>query len=261
MNQIDTLFRRLCNSSGKIEQTFLRKVYTSMLDRYADYAVVDGGAHKGVHTRRFANLTGCRAVLAVEADPHTFGVLEQFMADFPEERRDKVRLIQMALQDRSDRTSVSWMSCESHPGRSGISSIWQKDPDVTFRPEATVAATTIDRLRAGAGFPVKFLKLDLEGGEFTALQGASETLARDRPIVVFENSRRATQIYGYTIEDVLAFFERHGYAVVTSFSQMATPKTFFRFHEVWAAPQDTAEVLVRHLRKARRAIVDEAASA
>jgi hypothetical protein len=47
---------------------------------------------------------------------------------------------------------------------------------------------------------VRFVKMDLEGGEFHALQGATSIL-RDRPLVILENGREsAANLYRYTSE-------------------------------------------------------------
>jgi len=60
--------------------------------------------------------------------------------------------------------------------------------------------------------PIAFIKLDLEGADFRALQGAVGILTSSKPFVVFENSRDwAAQCYGYTQEEFFAFFKRIGY--------------------------------------------------
>jgi hypothetical protein len=64
-----------------------------------------------------------------------------------------------------------------------------------------VPVATLDSLLADRRQRVRFVKMDLEGGEFHALQGATSILC-DRPMVIFENGReRSANLYGYTSND------------------------------------------------------------
>lgn len=67
--------------------------------------------------------------------------------------------------------------------------------------------TSIDALVAGrATPPPSVIKLDVEGGEFAAFRGASETLRRYRPHIVFESDEN-TQRFGYTRSDLLTYLQ------------------------------------------------------
>jgi hypothetical protein len=50
--------------------------------------------------------------------------------------------------------------------------------------------------------PVHFIKIDVEGGEFQVLQGALETVRRNRPFIVFEFGLGAADWYGIQPEDM-----------------------------------------------------------
>lgn len=56
--------------------------------------------------------------------------------------------------------------------------------------------------------------LDLEGGELVALQHATETLQRFRPVLVIEEFQRWMRRYGRQPGDVANFLEPFGYRVV-----------------------------------------------
>lgn len=49
--------------------------------------------------------------------------------------------------------------------------------------------TTIDDYMRGHHRPVGMIQLDIEGAELSALQGAAQTLANDKPVVIFELHR------------------------------------------------------------------------
>src|SRR5262249_25822552 len=54
-----------------------------------------------------------------------------------------------------------------------------------------VTVTTLDSLLANSQRRVRLVKMDLEGGEYHALQGAASILKDHRPPVVFERGGRA----------------------------------------------------------------------
>lgn len=83
------------------------------------------------------------------------------------------------------------------------------------------------------------IKLDLEGGDFMALRGAEATMRRDRPFIVFENSIKAPGIYGFTVADMISYFESVGYSPVTFFGDVATEESWFALWEMWAAPLES----------------------
>lgn len=251
-------FKTICRDRLMEVETALVKTYTTQIRGRGDYVAVDGGAHTGYHCSRIAGFEECARVYAIEADPHTSLRLQERMAALDDARRLKIRIVEKALQEDQHVDHVTWMSSESHPGRSGVSSIWQNDDAVSFRAETRVPATTIDRLLAGQDGPrCALIKLDLEGGDFMAILGALNTLRRDRPLLVFENSVRAPEIYGYDVAQVAAFFEAVGYVPVGFDGEVATPKTWFRFWEMWAAPREEAAALQARL----KAVVGNAVAA
>jgi hypothetical protein len=61
--------------------------------------------------------------------------------------------------------------------------------------------------------------MDLEGGEFHALRGATSIL-RDCPLVILENGRESSaNLYGYTSEDWFGLFDTANFAVFDLFGR------------------------------------------
>ena len=58
------------------------------------------------------------------------------------------------------------------------------------------------------GLPLALLKIDVEGAELAVLQGLGETVARERPVVVFESNRAGGTAGG---ERVIAWLQAQGY--------------------------------------------------
>jgi FkbM family methyltransferase len=76
-----------------------------------------------------------------------------------------------------------------------------------------VRVDTLDSIISPAS-PVRFIKLDVEGGEFHALLGGFELVRRARPMIVFENGRgQSAMDYGYPSEDFFKLFENLDYDI------------------------------------------------
>jgi FkbM family methyltransferase len=132
---------------------------------------LDGGAHVGTWARvmagRFAE------VLAVEPSPDTFEALEANMVAFG---CANVRTIRAALGAELGRCAMLLDSMHEKAGNTGAR--------YTVSGHGTIPQVTVDSLALPA---LGLLKLDIEGAEPLALAGARLTLARCRPIVIYEN--------------------------------------------------------------------------
>src|ERR1700730_12190927 len=92
-------------------------------------------------------------------------------------------------------TSFNWVT--NNEGYSGIRP--RSYPSGSEIQQITMPVTTIDELLAEEVRQITFMKLDLEGGEFCALRGTRQIIARHGPIIVFENGLEWTrQFWDYT---------------------------------------------------------------
>lgn len=131
---------------------------------------IDGGAHVGTWSKLMSQAFG--RVIAVEPSPDTFESLASNMATF---NCQNVDLKPVAIGSAEGRVSM------------------------TLEGRAAVAHNTGGRfVQQGGEIPVEriddwnlpscgFIKLDIEGSEPLALEGARQTLLRCKPIVLFEN--------------------------------------------------------------------------
>jgi hypothetical protein len=107
-----------------------------------------------------------------------------------------------------------------------------------------VSVATLDRLLADRKQHVRFVKMDIEGGEFHALQGATSIL-RDRPLVMFENGReRTAKLHGYTSEDWFSLFDTAEFAVFDLFGHSFCRNDWHAGGIPWyiiAAPRGSAD--------------------
>ncbi|MEI6238941.1 MAG: FkbM family methyltransferase [Planctomycetia bacterium] len=89
-----------------------------------------------------------------------------------------------------------------------------------------VPVTTLDAAVARLGIGhrrIAFIKLDVEGAEFSALKGAKGLVTEHTPFIVFENSLpRAAASFGYDRSEFFEWFRQRGYML---FDVFGTPCT------------------------------------
>jgi len=246
MNATLSEFKERIKPQLMVLEAILAEVYSGYVAGELNFSLFDGGAHKGYHTTRMADLPGCARVYAVEADPYTANTLRASLNNSLKLKRQNVIVVEAALQDDSAVDSISWKSSPSHVGRSSIVSqkserdtIWGNNPEMKYRDEFSVAATTIDALLAPEALPLPFLKLDLEGADLLALKGAVKTLSEKRPLVAFENSIYAPTVHGFTLEEIAAFFAALDYVPMNFIGEPINPVNWFGFFEAWVVPRES----------------------
>ncbi|HEX9158724.1 MAG TPA: FkbM family methyltransferase [Rhizomicrobium sp.] len=194
---------------GDLFESVIEDIYKHVLSVGA--LALDGGAHVGRHAFPMAECVGPNGlILAVEAHPK---LARDLVKRTKKRGFAQVEVVGRAL---SDRVGPSTFHCVTqHPAYSGIRAR-RYDFEDTVQVIA-VEATTIDALLADRlSRPLRFVKLDLEGGEFRALEGSAAVLRQQRPLVVFENDQeRSAANYGYAKEEWFEFFARVGYEVFT----------------------------------------------
>jgi FkbM family methyltransferase len=190
---------------GDMFENILRRLYECILEP-GDIAI-DIGANYGMHTIPMANAVspGGR-VYAFEPVPLVYTSLERRIAD--EELGETIRLLKVALSNYSGR--AKFVSVENDYGYSGL----REKSSYPFEPNKKIIEVEVDTLdsRIPVSEKVKFIKIDIEGGELHALQGGVDLLRAQRPLVVFENSKDdSAKNYGYSPEDLFAFFQNLDY--------------------------------------------------
>jgi FkbM family methyltransferase len=191
---------------GKLVEVLVSAVYHRFVE--TGDKVIDGGTNAGMHLFPLAQLVGTEGrVFGFEPNPQLVARIRQRI------ERDKIPQIEMFECAISDEAGP----CEFviYADNSALSHIAHTGPRHTgtegVETTVTVARARIDDLVEG---PISFIKMDLEGGDFRALQGATRVLEGSRPLVIFENGRsQAASRYNYSPEDFFSFFQRMRYAL------------------------------------------------
>jgi FkbM family methyltransferase len=110
----------------------------------------------------------------------------------------QVAVFEVALSDTAGETTFQHVV--TNPSYSGLRQRRYDRPDEQIE-EIRVRTERMDAL-IPAALPIALIKIDVEGAELQVLRGATETLRRWKPVVVFEHGLGAADHYGTTPEAV-----------------------------------------------------------
>jgi FkbM family methyltransferase len=193
--------------------------------------VIDGGANIGIYTILAAAAVGPKGrVIACEPSPGTIAML-----------RENVRLNDFRWVD------VQECALAAEPGRrqfhaftpgSGYSSFAPADQGSGTQVE--VAVTTLDDLAEPLLARIALVKLDTEGAELLALQGARRLLGEARPDFIVELEPEHLERQGASVEEVQTLFTEAGYAGLAIVDRRLEP-----LRGEWNRPTGDPNIVVR----------------
>ncbi|MCB1539510.1 MAG: FkbM family methyltransferase [Rhodoblastus sp.] len=177
--------------------------------------VIDGGANVGRHSVPLSEAVGASGtVISVEPIP---ALANRLRASLP----PNCKVLQSALSNESGVGEFYFV--KNDPAYSGL-----QRRDYPFAvldiDQISVPKIKIDDLEAELS-KLTLIKLDLEGGEFRAIQGGFDTIKKTRPLVIFENGReKPAKTYGYTKEEFFNTFNEMDYLIFDLFGDNFTLK-------------------------------------
>ena len=182
--------------------------------------VIDIGAHIGYFTRLAARQTGKSGrVIAFEADSENFKFLEHNTKRF-----DNVVREQRAIGDTKGTISFYHVR-----GSTGCHSTVPQENSEHYEVPATTLDTYCSEHDIGV---VDVIKMDIEGGEWKALQGMSTILNQEHLQLVFEYNPEALERAGIVPKEILALLHEHGFALyaLAATQHEITADTFDSMH-------------------------------
>lgn len=166
---------------------------------------LDLGANVGVFSRWLAQRHD--HVLAVEAHPTTNAMLGLNVPEAEIHSRvayDRAAWFRVAATD-----TVGWQTSDlaRSPNASSIPFVRVFDNDAD-----TFLGGPVDELVPWDA-PVTVIKCDVQGCDLRALRGLRQTIARCRPLILFEFEEQASSWHGDDWSDYVTFFEQMRYTV------------------------------------------------
>ena len=153
---------------------------------YQHRTCIDIGAHDGHTSVPFQDQFD--RVIAFEPNPRTYDILAQ---------HKKIQSHNVALSDVPGTLTLKIPTQTGNPQHGSTAPIRQELWDNTM--DFVVSARTLDSYNFT---DVDFIKIDVEQGEWQVMQGALDTIKRNRPTIMFENKRRENDriidlLYGF----------------------------------------------------------------
>jgi FkbM family methyltransferase len=162
-----------------------------------DSNCVDIGCHKGEILSLMIKFSPKGKHYAFEPIPYLFNEIK-------EKFEDKAKIYPFALSDTNGKTTFQLV--KNAPAYSGIKQRKYaiKNPEIE---EIEVEMKKLDDV-ISLKEKIDFIKIDVEGGEFGVLKGAQKIINKDKPIVLFECGRGASEFYGTKPEDIYDFITK-----------------------------------------------------
>lgn len=168
----------------------------SILKQYLkiDSNCIDVGSHKGEILSLMLKYAPQGVHRAFEPIPYLYKVL---LANF----KDTAKIFPYALSDKSGETTFQLV--KNAPAYSGIN---KRRYDVVAPEieEIMVEQKTLDEM-IPLDENIHLVKIDVEGGEFGVLKGGKNTLKKNKPILIFECGKGASEYYGTKPIDIYNF--------------------------------------------------------
>jgi len=152
---------------------------------------IDIGCHKGEILDIFLKYAPCGQHSGFEPIPELFNLLF-------EKYGRKCRIYPYALSDHEGKSPFNFV--KNAAAYSGIRKRTYAINDPVIE-EIEVEVKRLDDVISNET-PVRFIKIDVEGGEFDVLKGAKSIIVRSKPFILFEFGIGASDYYGTKPEDI-----------------------------------------------------------
>ena len=166
--------------------------------------VVDVGANIGLHTLNMARIVGNTGqVFAFEPDPSNFKILEK---NVKVNNYQNIILEQKAVGDKHGRTTLYQ---SDHPGMHRIFPQTKQ-----AKGQVQVELTSLDKYFIDSNLvdKINFIKIDVEGLEFSVLKGMKNILKNNKKIkILFEFMPKNTMEAGFTPIELLNYLTSYDF--------------------------------------------------
>jgi|SRR5690606_2707807 FkbM family methyltransferase len=169
-----------------------------------DTNCIDVGCHKGEIMDLMLEYAPAGVHYGFEPIPDLYEYLDKKYGDVP-----NCIISDLALSNSAGSTAFNYVV--SNPSYSGIR---KRKYDRPIEDDIQITVT-IDRMDhvLDPTYDPGLIKIDVEGAELQVLEGASLTLDRYHPVIIFEFGLGASDVYGTTPEKLWKFLTDKGYHI------------------------------------------------
>lgn len=195
-------------------------IHDSLLLRKGNFCAIDIGANIGAICLPLASRNADARIIAVEPTDHAFKRLKRNIELNPS-LQPRIKTVQAFMGDGSqaDAAMIAYPS-------------WRLDNAAGEKHEVhlgqvhqvTCPTLSIDGLAQQEGLThLDFIKIDTDGHEYEILQGGRQTIARWRPIIVFEFCIYENKKRGHTFDEFVALFDTLNYDICLADKKTRVP--------------------------------------
>jgi FkbM family methyltransferase len=190
-----------------------------------DSICIDIGANEGKILEWITQAAPLAHHYAFEPIPRLYQILKFKYSDH-------ATVMPIAISDQKSISNFNLVT--TNTALSGL----KKRPYASFHQEETIEVATdlLDNIIPEEQ-KVVLIKIDVEGGEWNVLKGASRTIHHSKPIILFECGKIGGTLYGYGATDIFQLFEMNfNYQIYTLKGWLNTNtelsyKEFEKFYE------------------------------
>lgn len=180
---------------------------------------IDAGANEGIYTVFAAKRLGSDGtVWAFEPSQREISRLRRNL----DLNQLSARIFPLALADHNGLADLKLAGY----GHEGLNTLGELVHQVEAGGKEAVQLKRLDDVLSESGLTrLDVIKIDVEGAEMRVLQGATATLGRYRPLVLFEASANALRQQGASLEELLDLLRRQDYVLYLfdPYSGLPTP--------------------------------------
>ena len=178
-----------------------------------EQVVIDGGANVGLYSVLFSRIVGSQGkVFSFEPTPPTFAQLEKTLL---RSGAKNVKAHSFALGSKTERATIHLP--EGVSGHAALEPHGEAWGNVTVEPYEVEVRRLDDWAEEIDLDRLDFMKLDLEGAEPLALEGAAQTLSKHLPSIHLELSPSFMKDFGCSVENLKETLEKIGYDTLLGF--------------------------------------------
>jgi len=213
---IKKILNRLLCRTPKLYASLIQIFHVNILRQkcvYLQYVnsgdfAIDVGANYGLITLLLSDITGRKGkVFSYEALPPVFATLEKNLSSF--RFYDNVNAYNLAVADKNELISITVPGDDFGQAsmRTHQTGSWSlSDKTTSYQCQAI---RLDEHLKDAA--KIDFIKLDIEGAELLALQGAVKIIQKFKPVLYVEIYKEWTKEFGYHPIDLYHFLKKLGY--------------------------------------------------
>jgi FkbM family methyltransferase len=168
-------------------------------------SVLDIGAHAGNWTVALSRMVPQGKVFAFEALPYYAKVLRATLRLLG---RKNVQVVGHPALDDEREIEMVWLDPAGQRLTGYTHVRGAQEPSTST---VSVNSIVLDDFLGSASSAVRFIKIDIEGAELSALKGATRLLNAHQPVLYVEVNDSYCARYGHSASDVFAFLAEFGY--------------------------------------------------